>query len=127
MKRILISLLIIASFAAVEGCSEAQDPQFRIRNERTDKVNVQLQNSGGNTININDVGTGITTAYQSASEGTIAATAVIQNVSISPTAKFYAAKGTQSTVVVLAALLEPTANAEGRRSPPIHLHSGGTT
>jgi hypothetical protein len=102
MKRLILGTLIIGFFVSIGGCSHEVDPQFRIRNERSDKANVQLQTSGGNTININDVGPGQTTAYQSASEGTIVGTAVIQNESVSPTATFFAAKDTRSTVVVQA-------------------------
>ncbi len=89
-------------FVVMSACSDEEDPQFRIRNERSDKANVQIQTSGGNTININDVGPGQTTSYQPASEGTIVATAVIQNESVSPTATFFGAKDTRPTIVILA-------------------------
>ena len=48
------------------------------------KANVQIQTTGGNTININDVESGQTTEYQFVAEGNITATAVIQNETISP-------------------------------------------
>ena len=83
------------------GCAD-EDPQFRIRNERADKANVQLQTSGGNTININDVGAGQTTSYQSAAEGSLTVTAVIQNESVSPTAKFFCGKDMKYTIVIQA-------------------------
>jgi len=100
MKRIFLGILSIAFILSLSACSKEEDPQFRILNQRADKANVQIQTSGGNTININDVGEGQTTAYQSAPEGTIVATAVIQNESVSPTATFFAAKDTRITVVV---------------------------
>jgi hypothetical protein len=102
MKRVLIGLISIAFLMLMYACSDEADPQFRIKNERTDKVNVQIQTTGGNTININDVESGITTAYQSAPEGDIVVTAVIQNVTTSPTATFFAAKDTRTTIVILA-------------------------
>ena len=103
MKRILPILVGTGLLLSLVGCSSDEaNPQFRIRNERSDKANVQLQTSGGNTININDVGAAQTTTFQSASEGTITATAVIQNESASPTATFFAAKDTRSTVVIQA-------------------------
>jgi hypothetical protein len=102
MKRILFGILSIAFILSMSACSKEADPQFRILNQRPDKANVQIQTSGGNTININDVQQGQTTAYQSASEGTIVVTAVIQNESVSPTVTFFAAKDTRYTVVILA-------------------------
>jgi hypothetical protein len=100
MKNILAGILSLAFLIAIIGCSDEADPQFRIRNERSDKANVQIQTSGGNTININDVVAGQTTAYQTAAEGNITATAVIQNESVSPTATFFAAKDTRYTIVI---------------------------
>ncbi|RPI01809.1 MAG: hypothetical protein EHM64_15095 [Ignavibacteriae bacterium] len=69
-------------------------------NQRSDKVNVQIQTSAGNTINFNDVEYGQTTSYQSTAAGNIVATAVIKNELISPTAKFYAEKDTRTTVII---------------------------
>jgi len=101
MKRIFFCILSIAFILSISACSKEPDPQFRILNQRTDKANVQIQTSGGNTININDVQYGQTTAYQSAPEGTIVATAVIQNESVSPATTFFAAKDTRSTIIIL--------------------------
>lgn len=102
MKRILLALIGAGLLLSLTSCSSDEDPQFRIRNEGSEKANVQVQTSGGNTININDVAAGQTTAYQSAGEGTIVATAVIQNASVSPTVTFFAANDTRSTIVILA-------------------------
>jgi len=100
MKHIFLSILSIAFILSMSACSKEEDPQFRVLNQRSDKANVQIQTSGGYTININDVGEGQTTAYQSAPEGTIVATAVIQNESVSPTATFFAGKDTRSTIII---------------------------
>jgi len=100
MKQILWFMLSIVFVLSLGACSKEEDPQFRILNQRQDKVNVQIQTSGGNTININDVQYGQTTAYQSTSPGTIIVTAVIQNESVSPTATFFAAKDTRTTVII---------------------------
>ncbi|MEX2117280.1 MAG: hypothetical protein WEB37_10350 [Bacteroidota bacterium] len=101
MKRFMFSILSLAFLVLMNACTpEEAAPQFRIYNERSDKANVQIQTSGGNTININDVLPGQTTGYQSATEGAIVATAVIQNESVSPTASFYAWKDIRSTVVI---------------------------
>lgn len=100
MKNILVGILILAFLIALVSCSDEADPQFRIRNERSDKANVQIQTSGGNTININDVVAGQTTAYQTAAEGNVTATAVIQNESVSPTTTFFAAKDARYLIVI---------------------------
>ncbi|MEX1139750.1 MAG: hypothetical protein WEF53_10455 [Bacteroidota bacterium] len=103
MKRFMISMFAMALAVSLGACSKDEaTPEFRVVNERTEKANVQIQTSGGNTININDVLPGQTTAYQSASEGAIVATAVIQNESVSPTASFYVWNDTRSTVIVQA-------------------------
>jgi len=103
MKQFVISMFTLAFLVSLGACSNDEaEPQFRITNERTEKANVQIQTSGGNTININDVLPGQTTGYQSAAEGAIVATAVIQNESVSPTASFYVWNDTRSTVFIQA-------------------------
>jgi hypothetical protein len=102
MKPILFGILGIALILSISACSDDADPQFRVMNERADKVNLQIQTSGGNTINLNDVQAGQGTAYQSAREGTITATAVIQNEQVTPQISFFAEKGSRSTIVVQA-------------------------
>ncbi|MFA6467643.1 MAG: hypothetical protein WCW35_02015 [Bacteroidota bacterium] len=99
MKKILAHILAVVIVLAMIGCSE-EDPQFRIRNERLDKANVQIQTSGGNTVNINDVASGQTTAYSTVAEGNTAVTAVIQNESVSPSAKFNCEMDERYTVVL---------------------------
>jgi predicted small lipoprotein YifL len=103
MKRHVSAFFALAILLTLGACSPDGDPQFRVQNNRADKANVQVQTSGGNTINLNDVSSGQTTSYQTASEGTIVATAVIQNESATPQVRFYAKKGTKSTVVIVAA------------------------
>jgi len=100
MKNILVGFLILVFLIAIVSCSDEKDPKFRIHNERSTKANVQVQTSGGNTININDVEAGQTTAYQTAAQGNVTATAVIQNESVSPTAKFFAAKDARYSIVI---------------------------
>ncbi|PKL87049.1 MAG: hypothetical protein CVV23_17345 [Ignavibacteriae bacterium HGW-Ignavibacteriae-2] len=100
MKNIVGTFLCLALLIAIIGCSEEVNPKFRVHNERSDKANVQIQTSGGNTININDVEPGQTTEYQFASEGNITATAGIQNESVSPSKTFFASKDTRYTIVI---------------------------
>jgi len=102
MKNTMMFIVAAIFVLSWVGCT-SEDPQIRIRNERVDKANIQLQTTGGNTININDVSTGQTTGYQTVAEGNVVATAVIQNESVSPTATFNAEMDSRYTVVILAA------------------------
>lgn len=99
MRHAIAKILIIGTIIAMIGCTE-EDPQFRIRNERADKANVQIQTSGGNTVNINDVGSGQTTAYNTVSAGITAVTAVIQNEKITPSMKFNCEMDERYTIVL---------------------------
>ncbi len=96
MKKIFIGILSLVFFLIINGCSSNTDPQFRILNEQVNKVNMNIQTSGNNKFSINNVEPGQTTAYQTASEGNITATAVIQNESVS----FLAAKNTHYTIII---------------------------
>ena len=100
--RHFISLLIAVALAvSLFSCSDPEDPpRFRIRNDRTAKVNVQIKTSGGNTININDVQGGQSTGYQEAAAGRIDATATIQGETVSPSTYFIAEVNSTYTVVV---------------------------
>lgn len=100
MKNTLIRILSFAFIIALTSCSNDVDPKFQIHNERLNKANVQLQTTGGNTININDVEPGQVTVYQSASIGDITVTAVIQNESVSPTITFNAVVDENYTIVI---------------------------
>ncbi|HEX9615133.1 MAG TPA: hypothetical protein VGA55_06485 [Bacteroidota bacterium] len=101
MKQFLFGILSLGFFVLMSACTpEEAAPQFRVSNERGDKANVQIQTSGGNTININDVQAGQMTVFQSAPEGAVVATAVIQNEPVSPTVTFYAWKDTRTTVTI---------------------------
>ena len=100
MKNILIGILSLAFIMTIISCSDDTDPIFRIHNEQLNKANVQLQTSGGSTININNVEPGQVTVYQSVSVGSITVTAVIQNESVSPTTNFNAAYDEHYTIVI---------------------------
>ncbi|MCK9425701.1 MAG: hypothetical protein M0Q21_06665 [Ignavibacteriaceae bacterium] len=105
MKNILLGILSLAIIVAIVGCSDEPDPKFRIHNERADKANVQIQTSGGNTININDVEAGQTTAFQTAATGNIVAKAVLHNESVSPEVSFFAVKDTRYTIVIQSGII----------------------
>jgi len=99
MKNLLIIGIIGLVFSLfINGCSRSTDPQIRIRNEQSIKVNVKIQTSGSDKSMSNEVGNEETTSYQSISEGNITATNVSQNESVS----FLAAKNTHYTVIISA-------------------------
>ena len=98
MKNLFIGILSLLFFLIVNGCSHNKDPQFRIRNERLNKVNVNILTSGKSKLSINNIEPGQTTEYQTTSEGNITAVAVIQNESVS----FLAAKNTHYAIVISA-------------------------
>ncbi len=96
MKKILIGILGLVFFVLINGCSRNADPQFRISNKQSNKVNVKIQTAGDSKFINNEIESGQTTEYRPVKEGTITATAVIQNESIS----FLAAKNTNYTIVI---------------------------
>lgn len=100
MRKIIVGILVLAFIAGLFSCSEESDPKFRVQNERTEKANVQIQTSGGNTININEVLAGQVTGYQKVAEGNSEVTAVIQKESVSPATSFFAEKDSRYTIVI---------------------------
>ncbi|MCL4547092.1 MAG: hypothetical protein M1495_00805 [Bacteroidetes bacterium] len=96
MKKIFIGILGLIFFVLINGCSSNTDPQFRMRNEQSNKVNVNIQTTGSNKFSINNIEPGQTTDYQKFSEGNITVTVVTQNES----ASFLAAKNTHYTIVI---------------------------
>lgn len=96
MKKIVIGILSFVFIAAFISCSTDTNPQIRVKNERSDTVNILIQSSENNKIKINDVEPGETSGYQSIPEGNITATAVIQNESVS----FMATKNTAYTIII---------------------------
>lgn len=101
MKKIILGILSLLFLITINSCGTETDPEFRVSNQRPTKANVQVQTSGGNTININDVEAGVVTAFQTTAEGNVIATAVIQNEAVSPTITFVARKDTRYTIVIL--------------------------
>lgn len=71
-----------------------------MRNERTEKANVQIQTSGGDTFNINEVTEGQTTEYQTVVEGNTVVTAVIQRETVSPIVTIFEEKDSFYSTVV---------------------------
>lgn len=101
MKKFLSGIVLLGLLFAVSGCSEDADPQFRIKNTRSNKANVQVKTNDGYTINFNDVMPGQLTDYQRTMQGNIKVSSVIQNEDFKPKAEFYAENGGSYTIVIL--------------------------
>lgn len=101
MKQTLTGIICFTAFILLYGHVADTDPQFRIKNEQSEEINVQIETSNGATVTIDDIQPGETTEFQSAPVGDIAAKAVIENVSLSPSDSFFATKNTRYTVVVI--------------------------
>ena len=101
MRKIIFGILSVLFLITITGCGAEAEPEFRINNERSTKANVQIQTSGGNTININDVLSGQITASQKVGEGSVIVTAGLQNESVTPTVTFTARKDKRYTIVIL--------------------------
>ena len=99
MKCIASLLLIVTILLGIGSCTEDQ-PRLRVRNDYSEKANVQVKPSAGNTININDVEAGTESSFINVNEGTYEATASISGVSPSPEKSFQINNGQQITLVI---------------------------
>ena len=77
-------ILVIAgiSFTSLNSCKKCsgEDPRARIINNGTNKASVQIKTSGGNTVNINNVDKGTTSALSSYAPGLVTFTVAIENI-----------------------------------------------
>ena len=79
LMLVVTSLLVITMESCKKGC-DGEDPKARIINSGTDKASVQIKTSGGNTVNINDVEAGSTSAFSSYAPGETTFTIKVSNV-----------------------------------------------
>jgi hypothetical protein len=82
------SLLLLASVCALAtGCKKCkdEDPRVRIANNGTQRASVQVQTSGGNTVNLNNVEPGTTSSYASYAAGQATFTLKVNNVDYAKT------------------------------------------
>ena len=101
MKNVL-SLLAIILMLVGAGCSDNNNPpKFRMRNDRVTQASAQIKTSGGNTININNVAPGTSSAYQTVAEGQIDITVTIKDEPGSYPAGFVAKTDASYTIVVV--------------------------
>ena len=79
----LLPLLFAGVVAvAATGCKKCkdEDPRARITNNGTQRASVQVQTSGGNTVNINNVAVGATSDYANYAAGQTTFTLKVNNV-----------------------------------------------
>ena len=74
MKNLkLLQTIVLTGLLAftINGCKKCknEDPRARIINNGTEKADVQVKTSGGNTININNVASGTSSSYSSYAAG----------------------------------------------------------
>lgn len=100
MKNYYLFSVILTIVTILIGCSE-EPPSIRIYNQHTEKANVQVKPSDGNTINHNDVMPGTFTGYKDIAEGRCEVTAEIQKDSSKPFTFFNAENDNNYIVIVL--------------------------
>ena len=81
MKRVVFLLPLMVLFIGFTACKKCkkEDPISRIVNNGTESASVQIQTSGGNTVNINNIQPGETSEDKVFAEGTVTFTISIGN------------------------------------------------
>ena len=72
-------IFAFAASSCSKKCSD-EDPRARITNNGTQPASVQIQTSGGNTVNINNVAVGASSDYANYSVGTTKFTLKVNNI-----------------------------------------------
>jgi len=96
-KITLLSVILLT--VALAACSE-ENPSFRVRNDLSNKINVQVKPDVGNTLNLNDVDGGASTGFITISKGGNTVKASIQGESEEPSIEFTAEMDYNYTAVV---------------------------
>src|SRR3954465_15528669 len=80
-NRILATIAVASLIVLGVSCKKCkgEDPRARIINNGSQKVNVQIKTSGGNTVNLNNVLSGSTSEYASYAAGDVEFTVSIGN------------------------------------------------
>jgi hypothetical protein len=81
MKRFASITLIVLLALVYGGCKKCknEDPRARIVNNGTDRVSVQIQTSGGNTVNINNIEAGTASVFAYYAPGAVQFTVTFQS------------------------------------------------
>jgi hypothetical protein len=75
-------IVLVGLFATtMNSCKNCrnEDPRARIINNGTQSASVQIKTSGGNTVNINNIAPGTTSAYRSYAPGQVQFTITVSN------------------------------------------------
>ena len=82
MKKGLLILTVLVMVIGLQSCKKCkgEDPISRIVNNGTESVSVQIQTSGGNTVNINNILSGETSEDKSFAVGNVDFTISIGNM-----------------------------------------------
>ena len=76
-------MLVLAGLFAItfNSCKKSvnEDPRARIINNGTQKASVQIKTSNGNTVNINNIDPGTSSAYSSYAAGQVTFTITVNN------------------------------------------------
>ena len=86
--KFLLTIVLLGLFAlTINGCKKCkdEDPRARIVNNGTQKADVQVKTSGGNTININNVAPGTSSPYGSYATGQVTFTINVASVNYAKT------------------------------------------
>ena len=81
--KLLLTIVLTGLFAlTINGCKKCkdEDPSARIINNGTQKADVQVKTSGGNTININNIAPGAASSYSSYASGQVTFTINVASV-----------------------------------------------
>jgi hypothetical protein len=81
-RFLLITILVGLIAVQMSSCKKCkgEDPSARIINNGTTKASVQIKTTDGNTVNINNVDPGTSSAYASYAAGDITFTIVVNNI-----------------------------------------------
>lgn len=81
--KIVLTVVLMGLFAfTMNSCKKCkgEDPMARIINNGTQKADVQVKTSGGNTININNIAPGTSSAYASYAPGQVTFTINVASI-----------------------------------------------
>jgi hypothetical protein len=78
LLMIIFGLFIIAGLSNCKKCKK-EDPRARIINSGSQKASVQIQTSGGNTVNMNNVQPGSTSDFTTFAAGEVVFTVSVGN------------------------------------------------
>jgi hypothetical protein len=98
MKHAFWLSFLLTTLVVVASCGSDEPPQFRLSNAAANVADVQIKSSDGNTVNINGVAVGVTTAFQTTAAGRIDLTANVKNDPTPAIATFTADNGRSYTI-----------------------------